>query len=223
MLIARGCLMFRAWRPLLFYNQSSRGSAADSANRNRNRRKGIMKPQSRRAFMHATAACAGLAGMDMLAAAGEKAIQGFDETATSTRNDAVWEPVSDRKIRVGIVGYGVCRFGAAFSFQDHPNVEVAAVSDLFPDRCSELAKVCRCEKTYPSLENWSGRQHRGRVCRDRCAKPSAPLHQRAGAWQARGLRCAGGVRFVGGRRPSARSGEEVGAEIHDVRDVGVPQ
>lgn len=111
-----------------------------------------MKPQSRRAFMHATAACAGLAGMDMLAAAGEKAIQGFDETATSTRNDAVWEPVSDRKIRVGIVGYGVCRFGAAFSFQDHPNVEVAAVSDLFPDRCSELAKVCRCEKTYPSLE-----------------------------------------------------------------------
>lgn len=111
-----------------------------------------MKPQSRRAFMHATAACAGLAGMDMLAAAGEKAIQGFDETATSTRNDAVWEPVSDRKIRVGIVGYGVCRFGAAFSFQDHPNVEVTAVSDLFPDRCSELAKVCRCEKTYPSLE-----------------------------------------------------------------------
>ena len=81
--------------------------------------------------MHATAACAGLAGMDMLAAAGEKAIQGFDETATSTRNDAVWEPVSDRKIRVGIVGYGVCRFGAAFSFQDHPNVEVTAVSDLF--------------------------------------------------------------------------------------------
>lgn len=102
--------------------------------------------------MQATAACAGFAGLNRLAAAGEEPIQGFDETATTTREDAVWKPVSDRKIRVGIVGYGVCRFGAAFSFQDHPNVEVAAVSDLFPDRCSELAKVCRCEKTYPSLE-----------------------------------------------------------------------
>ena len=29
---------------------------------------------------------------------------------------------------------------------------MAAVSDLIPDRCSELAKACRCEKTYPSLE-----------------------------------------------------------------------
>ncbi|MEM9658385.1 MAG: Gfo/Idh/MocA family oxidoreductase, partial [Planctomycetota bacterium] len=47
---------------------------------------------------------------------------------------------------------GVCRFGAAFSFQGHPNVEVAAVSDLFPDRCAALAKACRCETTYPSLE-----------------------------------------------------------------------
>jgi predicted dehydrogenase len=46
----------------------------------------------------------------------------------------------------------VCRFGAAFGFQDHPNVEVVAVSDLFPDRCAGLARACRCEKTYPSLE-----------------------------------------------------------------------
>ena len=48
--------------------------------------------------------------------------------------------------------YGLCRFGAAFSFQDHPNVEVVAVSDLFPDRCAGLVKACRCVKTYPSLE-----------------------------------------------------------------------
>ena len=53
---------------------------------------------------------------------------------------------------MGIVGYGICKFGGAFSFQDHPNVEVVAVSDLFPDRCAALAKVCRCAKTYPSLE-----------------------------------------------------------------------
>ncbi len=99
-----------------------------------------------------TAAGAGFAGLGPLAAAEKKVIQGFDETASSTQKDKAWEPISDRKIRVGIVGYGVCRFGAAFSLQDHPNVEVAAVSDLFPDRCSALAKVCRCEKTYPSLE-----------------------------------------------------------------------
>jgi predicted dehydrogenase len=64
---------------------------------------------------------------------------------------APWQPFSDRRLRVGIVGYGVCRFGAAFGFQDHPNVEVVAVSDLFPDRCQQLAQACRCEKTYPSL------------------------------------------------------------------------
>ena len=63
-----------------------------------------------------------------------------------------WQPVSDRKIRVGIAGYGRCRFGAKFSFQNHPNVEVAAVTDLFPGRCAGLAKACSCKKTYPSLE-----------------------------------------------------------------------
>ena len=71
---------------------------------------------------------------------------------TSERSKKIWKPVSDRKICVGIVGNGVCQFGPSFGFQDHPNVTVAAVSDLFPDRCAEMAKVCRCEKTYPSLE-----------------------------------------------------------------------
>jgi len=63
-----------------------------------------------------------------------------------------WEPVSDRKVRVGIVGYGVCQFGAAFGFQDHPNVEIIAVSDLIPDRCKGLMEACRCNKSYESLE-----------------------------------------------------------------------
>lgn len=63
-----------------------------------------------------------------------------------------WEPVSDRKVRVGIVGYGVCRFGADFGFQDHPNVEIVAVSDLFPDRRAGLMKACRCDRSYESLE-----------------------------------------------------------------------
>jgi len=63
-----------------------------------------------------------------------------------------WQPVSDRKVRVGIVGYGVCQFGAAFGFQDHPNVEIVAVSDLIPERCRALMKACRCGKSYESLE-----------------------------------------------------------------------
>jgi predicted dehydrogenase len=79
-------------------------------------------------------------------------VLGAGGVKTTQRPSKVWQPVSDRKIRVGIVGYGVCQFGAAFGFQDHPNVTVAAVSDLFPDRCAALSKVCRCAKTYPSLE-----------------------------------------------------------------------
>lgn len=63
-----------------------------------------------------------------------------------------WEPVTDRKVRVGIVGYGACRFGAAFGFQDHPNVEVVAVSDLIADRRAGLMKACRCDRSYESLE-----------------------------------------------------------------------
>ncbi len=63
-----------------------------------------------------------------------------------------WTPFSDRKIRVGIVGYGVCQFGAAFGFQDHPNVEIVAVSDLMPERREGLMKACRSAKSYESLE-----------------------------------------------------------------------
>lgn len=84
---------------------------------------------------------------------GEKPkIQGFNETGKETINEEKWKPISDRKVRVGIVGYGLCKFGALFGFQNHPNVEVVAVSDLFPDRCAELAKACNCSTTYPSLE-----------------------------------------------------------------------
>ncbi len=72
--------------------------------------------------------------------------------AAAKAGGKAWEPVSDRKIRFGIVGYGVCRFGAAFGFQDHPNVEIVAVSDLVPDRRRGLMKACRCDKSYESLE-----------------------------------------------------------------------
>lgn len=111
---------------------------------------------SRRSFLQTTGlsvAAASVSGLAMAQApAKPPVIQGFEEAPTDPNAAKAWKPISDRKIRVGIVGYGVCRFGAVFSFQDHPNVEVVAVSDLFPDRCAALAQACRCEKTYPSLE-----------------------------------------------------------------------
>jgi hypothetical protein len=64
-------------------------------------------------------------------------------SAQNRQEQKKWTPVSQRKVRVGIVGYGVCRFGAAFGFQDHPNVDVVAVSDLMPDRRNALMKACR--------------------------------------------------------------------------------
>jgi hypothetical protein len=79
------------------------------------------------------------------------AIQGFERNDKVAQAQAPWVHFSDRKLRVGIIGYGVCKFGADFGFQNHPNVEIVAVSDLFPDRCAELAKVCGCSKTYPSI------------------------------------------------------------------------
>ncbi len=108
---------------------------------------------SRRSFLHSMGLGAAAMGLGGAVSAQEKPkIQGFEEEATDPNASKGWQPVSDRKIRVGIVGYGLCKFGAAFSFQDHPNVEIVAVSDLFPDRCAALARACRCEKTYPSLE-----------------------------------------------------------------------
>ena len=82
----------------------------------------------------------------------KKVMQGFEEVPEDVKARQ-WVSISDRKVRVGLVGYGVCRFAAAFGFQNHPNVEVIAVSDLFPDRCAELAKICGVSKTYPSLED----------------------------------------------------------------------
>lgn len=82
----------------------------------------------------------------------EKTMQGFEKAVTDTEAAKFWRPVSDRKIRVGIAGYGVCRFGAGFDFQNHPNVTVAAVTDLDPAKCAGLAKACRCEKMYPTCE-----------------------------------------------------------------------
>ncbi len=111
-----------------------------------------MTQVSRRSFLTASAAVAATGSSLLHGARAAESIPGFDQTKTDYDRTKQWKPFSDRKVRVGIVGYGVCQFGAAFGLQDHPNVTVTAVSDLFPDRCAGLAKACRCEKTYPSLE-----------------------------------------------------------------------
>ncbi len=108
---------------------------------------------SRRSFLKSAALGATALGAASAARAGEAPdIQGFKQEKADPQSAQQWKPLSDRKIRMGIVGYGVCRFGAQFSLQHHPNVEVVAVSDLFPDRCQALAQACKCDKTYPSLE-----------------------------------------------------------------------
>ena len=105
----------------------------------------------RRSFLK-TIGSATVIGTALDSRAQQKTIEGFEKAPVDSKTSEGWKPISDRKLRVGIIGYGVCQFGAAFSFQDHPNVEIIAVSDLIPDRCAGLAKACRCSKTYPSLE-----------------------------------------------------------------------
>src|SRR5689334_22534691 len=107
---------------------------------------------SRRWFLQSLGVGAAGVALEPVAEGQQKPIQGFEKAAESPDISKGWQPVSSRKLRVGIVGYGVCKFGAEFGFQNHPNVEIVAVSDLFPDRCAELARACRCAKTYPSLE-----------------------------------------------------------------------
>jgi predicted dehydrogenase len=111
-----------------------------------------MENWTRRRFVKGLGLGAAALGLEEIAAAQAARIQGFEKSATDTGASKLWKPVSDRKVRVGIAGYGVCRFGAAFGFQYHPNVTVAAVTDIVPERCAALARECRCPKTYPSCE-----------------------------------------------------------------------
>ena len=107
---------------------------------------------TRRSFLQAVGLGAAAIGLPQAARAEDKPIAGFEKQKNATDTSAGWKPVSDRKIRVGIAGFGVCRFGAAFSFQNHPNVEIIGVADLDPDKCAALAKEVRCEKQYASCE-----------------------------------------------------------------------
>lgn len=117
---------------------------------------------SRRGFLHGMGGLGAALGMGGLAAsagaaetprdADGKVIPGFEKTQNDPNASKGWQAVSDRKIKVGIAGYGLCKFGAAWFYQNHPNVEVVAATDLDPGRCADLAKAVGAKKTYPSCE-----------------------------------------------------------------------
>ena len=103
---------------------------------------------SRRGFLHGMGGAGALLGMAGMASADDgpkdadgKVIPGFEKTKTDPNAAKGWQSVSDRKVRVGIAGYGLCKFGAAFFYQSHPNVEVVAATDLDPGRCAALANI----------------------------------------------------------------------------------
>ena len=117
---------------------------------------------SRRGFLHGMGGMGAFLGMGGLAGsaiaaeapkdADGKVIPGFEKGQDDPNAAKGWQAVSDRKIRVGIAGYGLCKFGGAFFYQSHPNVEVVAATDLDPERCADLAKAVGAKKTYPSCE-----------------------------------------------------------------------
>ena len=111
----------------------------------------------RRGFLGAGSALFAVAGIAKTAGAavgeGKKEVmQGFNETDAGKLSSVEWKPFSDRKVRVGIAGEGVCNFGSAFAYQTHPNAEVVAVTDLNPEKCKQLQERTKAKKTYPSCE-----------------------------------------------------------------------
>ena len=121
--------------------------------------KSINKALSRRGFIHGVGGIGALLGLTAKSMGAEaprdadgNIIPGFEKIKEDPNSSKGWQPVSDRKIKVGIAGYGLCRFGGAFFYQNHPNVEVVAATDLDPGRCAGLARAVGAKKTYPSCE-----------------------------------------------------------------------
>jgi predicted dehydrogenase len=106
---------------------------------------------SRREFLGGVMAAGALAAGGNALAADVPASQPASQPAMQPDHPkpAPWQPISDRKIRVGIVGGG---FGAQFHWHQHPNCTVEAVSDLQPALREGLMKTYGCQKSYESLE-----------------------------------------------------------------------
>ena len=119
----------------------------------------INKALSRRGFIHGMGGIGALLGLTAKSMGAEaprdadgNIIPGFEKMKEDPNSSKGWQPVSDRKVKVGIAGYGLCRFGGAFFYQNHPNVEVVAATDLDPGRCAGLARAVGAKKTYSSCE-----------------------------------------------------------------------
>ena len=117
------------------------------------------KALSRRGFIHGVGGIGALLGLTAKSMGAEaprdadgNIIPGFEKIKEDPNSSKGWQPVSDRKVKVGIAGYGLCRFGGAFFYQNHPNVKVVAATDLDPGRCAGLARAVGAKKTYPSCE-----------------------------------------------------------------------
>lgn len=115
----------------------------DPSNENRNHIQNLEQAGlSRRGFLHGMGGMGAFLGMGGLAGNASAAeapkdadgnvIPGFEKNQNDPNAAEGWQPVSDRKIHVGIAGYGLCQFGAVFFYQNHPNVEVVAATDLDP-------------------------------------------------------------------------------------------
>lgn len=115
-----------------------------------------MNEISRRMFlgagsaMLATAGCSTFSDPDQRK--GKKVIQGFEETEACASEAKPFVPYSDRRVRVGIAGEGVCSFGSAFAYQSCPNVEVVACAEVQPERLKLLQGRVGAKKAYPSCE-----------------------------------------------------------------------
>lgn len=79
-------------------------------------------------------------------------MMGFDEKELGPLASEPWQPFSDRKVRMGIAGEGVCRFGSEFGFQNHPNSIVIACAELDAEKRAALQKRTGAKRTYASCE-----------------------------------------------------------------------
>ena len=151
-------------------------------------------------------------------------ILGEAGAATSERPKGVWKPVSDRKIRVGVIGYGACKFGAAVRFPG------SSQRDGDGRQRPVSGPLQRPGQGMPLQQDLSvaggtaqGRLDRGRVFGHRRPQPCPARDRRAEARQARGHGGAGRLRLAGRRRQTAGGGQVERAEIHDVRDLRLPR
>ena len=79
-----------------------------------------------------------------------KDIVGFDETDPGRLQDKPWEPVSDRMLRVGIAGHGICQFGAAFGVDLNRKADITLLGDQASDhaQCDDVIPPVRISDRF---------------------------------------------------------------------------